>query len=860
MSNELQGMVRAVVTTQAGGVGLTWTGNTLVVDDAHAFPRDGGQFKIEGYETAFSYVSVADGETEDDPDTITTVETAPGALTSQFRLDLWPAAVSSVAEVAMPEALDDTVPAIIPHSLKAFLVDGVRDPEDQESVLIAQRDMSWYVVDILGQSEVRIPDVVAVVDDAKAEAMEAHTMASQATQDAQNAHNTAVEAQDAAADATAAAGAATAAADAAAQDAANAAGIAGGKADVLIQPGAPAAAYQAATTLWIDTTDGNNTPKRWDGSKWVVVTDKAATDAAAQAAAAQTTASNAATAAGAAQTAADNAQAAAEAAQTAAGDAQTMATNALTSANGRNSRIVSTGDPGGTTNPRTGLAWVEGDTWWKWDNTTARNVIGAWAYRNGDWVAEKIGHQTIASVDVNKLVVSGSANIDQAVINKLVGNIALFDAFVGKTFTGGTFSGSDFYAPGIEAVPRIHVGETPTGKPIIELIRGDGAEEWRTVSIGGSDSDELMLYDAAGNPMSGFSGEGDGTVRRNLTVGGLAEVGGLTVDGDDIHAIIDRKPRGLIASAYGWLNIPSVGSAEAGLIRFPVLRFEPDRIYRIRFEVVATADTPTDNLYLSIRNQSGGNATVASNLLYGQALPAGSIQAHTIEYIWNGTYGDVRNDSLLFTARNSTANRRIQLEMGRKRTLATIEDLGTRAGNVGGVVTLAGGTAWTGYTPPPVVEPVQTYVKTYAAMETKVFYGSGTTSDGNLHHGTFSGITRYSWIRFNPQVKADTSGATVKKVEVKLRNTHTWNGSVGTFKIGTTTREATPTAVSHIIPSTPVTVNWAHGAAAWVNITGAGWHSTMIAVVLGEGASGNTQYGKFSATLADIQLRVTYEK
>ncbi|MBP6520883.1 DUF1983 domain-containing protein, partial [Shewanella sp.] len=42
-----------------------------------------------------------------------------------------------------------------------------------------------------------------------------------------------------------------------------------------------------AQNLWIDTTGNANTPKRWNGSTWVAVTDKAATDAASAAAAAQ---------------------------------------------------------------------------------------------------------------------------------------------------------------------------------------------------------------------------------------------------------------------------------------------------------------------------------------------------------------------------------------------------------------------------------------------------------------------------------------------------------------------------------------------------------------------------------------------
>ncbi|MBP8005288.1 MAG: phage tail protein [Acinetobacter sp.] len=71
----------------------------------------------------------------------------------------------------------------------------------------------------------------------------------------------------------------------AAQNAANEANsLAGGKGKVLFQSAVPAVADRLSQNLWIDTTGNANTPKRWNGSAWVVVTDKAATDAAAAAA------------------------------------------------------------------------------------------------------------------------------------------------------------------------------------------------------------------------------------------------------------------------------------------------------------------------------------------------------------------------------------------------------------------------------------------------------------------------------------------------------------------------------------------------------------------------------------------------
>lgn len=70
------------------------------------------------------------------------------------------------------------------------------------------------------------------------------------------------------------------AAQQAAQDAAT---LAGGKGKVIVQSAAPAVVDRLAQNLWIDTTSNANTPKRWNGSAWVAVTDKVATDAAAAA-------------------------------------------------------------------------------------------------------------------------------------------------------------------------------------------------------------------------------------------------------------------------------------------------------------------------------------------------------------------------------------------------------------------------------------------------------------------------------------------------------------------------------------------------------------------------------------------------
>lgn len=74
----------------------------------------------------------------------------------------------------------------------------------------------------------------------------------------------------------------------AASAAQNALNTAGSKGKVIFGTTAPAVADRLSQNLWIDTTGGANTPKRWNGSTWVVVTDKVATDALAAANAATT--------------------------------------------------------------------------------------------------------------------------------------------------------------------------------------------------------------------------------------------------------------------------------------------------------------------------------------------------------------------------------------------------------------------------------------------------------------------------------------------------------------------------------------------------------------------------------------------
>lgn len=183
-----------------------------------------------------------------------------------------------------------------------------------------------------GQAKDAANAAQTAAESAKKTAGNAQTLANTANESANAAKSTAVNASSVATQAKAtadsAAQSATDAANAAQKAntaAAAAAGVANGKADVLIQSTAPDTSMRKPTTLWIDTTNGANTPKRWDGSAWAAVTDKAATDAANAAVKAHAAAQTAQSTADKAQTTAANAAAQANQAQAAAKKAQTTA-------------------------------------------------------------------------------------------------------------------------------------------------------------------------------------------------------------------------------------------------------------------------------------------------------------------------------------------------------------------------------------------------------------------------------------------------------------------------------------------------------------------------------------------------------
>lgn len=202
-----------------------------------------------------------------------------------------------------------------------------------------------------GNAETLANTANASANAAKSDASTAKSDAANAKATASNASSVATQAKATADSAAQSATDAATAAQKANTAAAAAAGVANGKADVLIQSTVPATSMRKPTTLWIDTTNGANTPKRWNGSTWMAVTDKAATDAANAAVKAHAAAQTA-------QSTADKASTAAANAASQANQAQAAAKKAQTTADGKNLIYRGPDEPA-----HDGLK--PGDMWWR---------------------------------------------------------------------------------------------------------------------------------------------------------------------------------------------------------------------------------------------------------------------------------------------------------------------------------------------------------------------------------------------------------------------------------------------------------------------------------------------------------------
>lgn len=159
------GTVTAVQSERRGVIATSWVGTQLSVVNAADLDREGGQLSPDDGQTLYAYAGVTDGVSELDPDVVAMADIAPDdwptdttdpetgdVIPAEVALDVWPERLDVTAMVDLGDG--ETVPCVVPHSLRPLLVDGVREPGVGETVTATRVSGVWTVADVPGKRAV----------------------------------------------------------------------------------------------------------------------------------------------------------------------------------------------------------------------------------------------------------------------------------------------------------------------------------------------------------------------------------------------------------------------------------------------------------------------------------------------------------------------------------------------------------------------------------------------------------------------------------------------------------------------------------------------------------------------------------
>lgn len=467
----------------------------------------------------------------------------------------------------------------------------------------------------------------------------------------------------------------------------------------------------------------------------------------------------------------------------------------------------------------------EGDTWFQ--HGEGGTTVGMWHWDGTAWQPDKIDGQALANLDAG-------------------------------TITSGSLSGIDIWSPSATALPRVHVGAST-----VEVIRSDGeGQEITTVSLGGPDTDRMVLSDHSGSPIAGFEQDG-ALLATSATVNGT-----LTVDGDDIMDIIGGLPQGVVArqklGSTISLNNITYGSSDLGLLELQI-PMAAGRLYRFVASGMVWSGGP-GRLVLMARMTTDGSAPTISSPRVGMAAFATDGSMHVEFTLFLPVQASDVTARILLTARQQTSPGGGHLLSDDTYPFDIyVEDVGTYPSWGDGAVNTGGGTPLQGGTATPTAPPVTTRTTTWNAAAVRSWRGGSTVTD-SLHHGYYGGYQRYSLALWGSQPSdVLSSGTHIQGMWLYLRNRSWYYSSGGYARIGHFDKTTLPSSPQTSGGGAFTTKLWKPGAGMWIPIPSGWWsgiaRGTIRGFTLGEGAGTSTdRYGKFSSALSDIKLKVTYTK
>ena len=361
---------------------------------------------------------------------------------------------------------------------------------------------------------------------------------------------------------------------------------------------------------------------------------------------------------------------------------------------------------------------------------------------------------------------------------------------------------------------------------------------------GGTPAEVVRLGVAATDDYFAIT-KGDGTLVASISQDGvvvgdqLNATSALWYKGDEMTAILDRMPRGIVAAGYR--STSSTVNASYGNI-IPYLRVEavlyPGRIYKVWTSGIKLGLDAGTRVTVGIKFANNGNlATTGSNGLTETASGT-DLEAPIVQELFAVSTEQTVSFLLFLQVLNSgQAGFR---GSGAVPTRLVVEDAGPFTSQIGNGVHMNGTVA-----PPPAVN---TYKKQYGSTGSMNYRGTNAQYNydtGHMYQGLSpAGVGNTKSISIHPSMTADLSGATINYVRVYFNFGHWYYNAGGTARIGLHGHASIPGSFSGSgIAAT--SGGWPRPGARWVDLPSSVFAGFKSGAYKGVYLEGDGTYGTY---------------
>jgi len=401
-----------------------------------------------------------------------------------------------------------------------------------------------------------------------------------------------------------------------------------------------------------------------------------------------------------------------------------------------------------------------------------------------------------------------------------------------------------------------HAAMEPTGFKVYAADPGGGSPV-EVVRLGVAATDDYFAITKSNGDLAASISQ-DGVVSA-LDVNASR---GLFYKGDELQALLDDKPRGVVAAAYRDTSSAVNGGTTNGDI--PYLRLEAfmevGRVYKISTSPLRISRDAGASVTVGIKYNSTGNATtpalatVSSGNLT-QSIVWDEANAPMMQELFALTTGSSRWVSFLIWLGAVGGNAGFRPAAGYPARLI-IEDVGPNRNTIGSGVSVDGNAT------PPAAK--NTYTKQYFASGSSSYKGDGTVYSfdaGRMYQGLSpAGYGNLKSLAYFPSMTGDLSGAIVNNIRVYFMFDHWYYNSGGTARITLHGQSGLPATFPTTYGTPAVSSGgWPKPGDRWVTIPSSYYGGFVNGTYKGVALEGDGTYGTYGIAQRPV-IEISYTK